>query len=383
MMTIPAGFCIADATDRTLPRLPVLHDFQTDIELISSIPAVPSILDVVCRLTGMGFAAIARVTEGRWVACATKDDIGFGMAPGGELKVETTICHEIRQHPEAVIIDNVCENPFYSGHHTPAMYGFQSYVSFPIILPDGTFFGTLCAIDPKPRNLHTPEIIGTFKLFAELIAFHLDSVRKLEVTQQLLDERREADRRQRILQRELAHRMKNTLAMVQAVVTQSLRNATSLADARHQASERIQALGRAQDMLTETNWEAADIRAVVQAAVAPHLDGGERFVIGGPAADVTAQQAMGLLLAIHELATNATKYGALSTESGQVLLSWTIDDRLLHLEWQERGGSPVVPPTSKGFGSRLTERVVPTYFNGKASLSYPEEGLHYVLDGTI
>lgn len=364
-----------------MPSLP--QQFRADLDLISSIPAVPSILDVVCRTTGMGFAAIARVTEGKWIACATKDDIGFGLKPGGELQVETTICHEIRQDPEPVIIENVAEDDLYCDHHTPAMYGFQSYVSFPIILPDGSFFGTLCAIDPKPRILKTPEIIGTFKLFAELIAFHLDSVRKLEVTQRLLDERRESDRRQRILQRELSHRMKNTLAMVQAVVTQSLRTAKSLDHAAHMATERIQALGRAQDMLTETNWETADMREVVAAAIAPHLDGTERFIVAGPSAELSAQQAMGLALAIHELATNATKYGALSDAAGRISLTWEIDDGTFHLEWRESGGPTVVAPTDKGFGSRLTERVVPTYFRGKASLSYPKDGLRYVLDGAI
>jgi GAF domain-containing protein len=192
-----------------------------DIDLVVGIPAVTSILDIVCWTTGMGFAAVARVTPDKWVACATKDDIGFGLKPGGELQVETTICHEIRQDPVPVIIENVDEDAFYCRHHTPAKYGFKSYVSFPVILPDGTFFGTLCAIDPSPRILNTPEITGTFKLFAELIAYHLDFVRKLAETERLLEERREADRRQRVLQRELSHRMKNTLAMVQAVVSQS------------------------------------------------------------------------------------------------------------------------------------------------------------------
>jgi two-component sensor histidine kinase len=92
---------------------------------------------------------------------------------------------------------------------------------------------------------------------------------------------------------------------------------------------------------------------------------------------------MGLALAIDELATNATKYGALSNETGKIMLSWKIDDGRINFEWQETNGPPVSTPTKKGFGSRLTERVVPSYFSGKASLSYPIEGFHYKLDGTI
>ena len=144
------------------------------------IAAVPTILEVVCRTTGMGFAAVARVTEDRWIACAVRDEIAFGFAPGGELKVETTICDEIRDSRQAVVIDHVAEDLQFRDHHTPKMYCFQSYLSMPIVLPDGTFFGTLCAIDPRPAKLNNPAIVGMFRLFAELIAFHLDANQRLD-----------------------------------------------------------------------------------------------------------------------------------------------------------------------------------------------------------
>lgn len=177
-----------------------LTDFQSDVESVGRIAAVPTILEVVCRTTGMRFAAVARVTEDRWVACSVLDEIDFGLKPGGELRVETTICHEIRQNREAVVIDHVAENPAYRGHATPAMYGFQSYISMPIILGDGSFFGTLCAIDPRPARLNTPEIIGMFRLFAELIAKHLDAARKLADTESaLLVERAEAELREQFM----------------------------------------------------------------------------------------------------------------------------------------------------------------------------------------
>ena len=153
------------ALDTSLP-----HDFQHDISAIESIAAVPSILEVVCRTTGMGFAAVARVTSDRWIACGVRDDIAFGLAPGGELKVETTICNEIRQTREPVIIDHVSVDPDFAGHPTPALYGFQSYISMPIIRADGSFFGTLCAIDPRPVLLRTPQTIAMFKLFAFTVA---------------------------------------------------------------------------------------------------------------------------------------------------------------------------------------------------------------------
>lgn len=171
-----------NAVDTPVPEtLPA--DLVRDVQNVSRIPIVPTLLDVICRTTGMGFAAIARVTESHWVACSVKDDILFGLKPGGELKLETTICHSIRQAGKPVVIDHVAKHPDYVGHHTPAMYGFQSYISVPIARRDGRFFGTLCAIDPRPRLLDTPETRGMFALFAELISYHLESVEQLTVTE--------------------------------------------------------------------------------------------------------------------------------------------------------------------------------------------------------
>src|SRR5271156_5407635 len=189
-------------------------DFLEDIAMIGSIEAVPSILQVVCHATGMGFAAVARVTEGRWIACSVLDQIDFGLKPGRELKVETTICHEIRQSRKGVVIDHVAEDPTYCGHRTPAMYGFQSYISLPIMLRDGSMFGTLCAIDPKPRRLKNQATIGMFKLFAELIAFHIDSTNRLATSEaDLMNERETAELREQFIA-VLGHDLRNPLASI-------------------------------------------------------------------------------------------------------------------------------------------------------------------------
>jgi len=192
--------------------------FQADIDAVERIAAVPTILDVVCRVTGMRFAAVARVTEDRWICCAAKDDINFGLKPGGELKLETTICNEIRQSRDAVIIDHVAEDKHYCGHPTPAMYGFQSYISMPILLKDGRFFGTLCAIDPNPAKLNSPEVIGMFKLFAELIATHLDAMDRMAISETLLsDERHTSELREQFIA-VLGHDLRNPLASLSSGV---------------------------------------------------------------------------------------------------------------------------------------------------------------------
>jgi hypothetical protein len=185
-----------------------------DLEAVSRINAVPMILEVVCRTTGMGFAAVARVTEQRWVACAVRDEIEFGLTPGGELQVATTLCDEIRDSGRAIVIDHVSEDTNFCQHPTPKMYGFQSYISMPIVLPDGRFFGTLCAVDPKPARLNRPETIGMFKLFADLIAFHLDAQERLRLSETaLLSERETAQLREQFFA-VLGHDLRNPLNAV-------------------------------------------------------------------------------------------------------------------------------------------------------------------------
>lgn len=193
-----------------------MGEFERDLATVQKIPAIPTILDVIRRLTDMRFVAIARVTEDRWIACATRDDLGFGLAPGGELAVETTICHEIRQSGVPVIIDNVNQDPLYSAHPTPAMYGFKSYISMPIFLPDGSFFGTLCAIEPNPVHLNRPEILGTFRMFAELIGFHLDMHGQIDKAEEELANAKETgDARERFVA-VLGHDLRNPLAAIKA-----------------------------------------------------------------------------------------------------------------------------------------------------------------------
>jgi signal transduction histidine kinase len=187
-----------------------------DVAAVGRIDAVTSILDVLCRSTGMGFAAVARVTEQHWIACAVKDDIAFGLKPGGELRVETTICNEIRDSRKPVVIDHVSDNPAYRNHPTPAMYGFQSYISMPIVRADGSFFGTLCSIDPKPRAVSRPEIVEMFRLFAELIAFHLDSQDNIAATEAQLSKEREAAKLRDQFIAVLGHDLRNPLASIDA-----------------------------------------------------------------------------------------------------------------------------------------------------------------------
>jgi signal transduction histidine kinase len=202
------------------PEIPQLlaqpGDYSEDISRVSGTAAVPTILDVVLQMTGMGFAAVARVTETRWIACQVRDPIGFGLKPGDELPIESTLCNEIRGHRQTIAFDDAAEDPMYRDHHTPRIYGLRGYISEPIILSNGMFWGTLCAIDPNPAKVKTPQVLGTFKLFAELIAHHLDAEERLGETAALLESEREvAELREQFIA-VLGHDLRNPIAALNA-----------------------------------------------------------------------------------------------------------------------------------------------------------------------
>jgi signal transduction histidine kinase len=198
-------------------------DIDAAVAAVGRIDAVPLILEVICRTTGMGFAAIASVTEDRWVACSVRDTINFGLTPGAELKVETTICDQIRDTGEMVVIEHATQDTAYCHHPTPALYGFESYVSVPIRRTSGAFFGTLCAIDPRPAQVNTPQTIGMFTLFAELIACQLDSQDRIEHSEAALDAEREtSDLREQFIA-VLGHDLRNPLAAIDAGARRLLR----------------------------------------------------------------------------------------------------------------------------------------------------------------
>jgi len=179
---------------------------------VRRIGVTPTILDTVCRLTGMGFAAVARVTDERWIACDVLDKIDFGMRPGDELELRTTICHEIRESGAPVIISDVHSDPHFVDHHTPALYGFRSYISMPIVRADRSIFGTLCAIDPEPRDLARPEIQATFRMFADLLAFHLDAADRLTASETRLAAELETGELREQFIAVLGHDLRNPLA---------------------------------------------------------------------------------------------------------------------------------------------------------------------------
>jgi two-component sensor histidine kinase len=181
-----------------------------------------------------------------------------------------------------------------------------------------------------------------------------------------------------LINEELKHRVKNTLAVLGAVAAQTFRDVSSKADLEKYQS-RLAAFGRAHDLLTAANWATAPLQDVISAALSPYRTGEGRFTVSGPPLVVKSRQALALSLAIHELATNALKYGALTVETGQVSITWTSEDHAgepkFVFVWREFGGPPVSEPVGVGFGSRLISRALQDDFRGSVKVSYGSTGL--------
>jgi two-component sensor histidine kinase len=182
---------------------------------------------------------------------------------------------------------------------------------------------------------------------------------------------------------ELNHRVKNTLAMVQAMAIRTFRQAPDLNLAHQQFAARLVALAQANDLLTGERWAGASLVSAIEQAVRPHQHDAERCLIRGEDLRISPKTALALAMAMHELSTNAVKHGAWSDDQGIVAIDWSVTDEFLHLEWRERGGPEVAPPTQRGFGSRLIERGLAGELGGKVSLHFDPEGVRCLIDAPI
>jgi two-component sensor histidine kinase/FixJ family two-component response regulator len=195
-------------------------------------------------------------------------------------------------------------------------------------------------------------------------------------------EREAADKLQKLILGELHHRIKNTLATVSAIASQSLRTATSIEHGQTAIEGRLVALGRAHDLLMQVSWASASLTHTLSGATDPYDNrGGRRFHFNGPDVKITSGAVVALAMTFNELCTNTTKFGALSISAGRVEVSWTIDDekQRLRLTWTERGGPEVSPPIRRSFGTRMMESLG-QQLNGHVRLAYEPSGFVYALD---
>jgi two-component sensor histidine kinase len=172
------------------------------------------------------------------------------------------------------------------------------------------------------------------------------------------------------------------IALTSAIVHQSFRTPGEPDVVKRRIQDRLRALAEAHDLLADSDWVSADITALISRALAPYASA-ERLRLSGPPLSFDSNAAVNLALMLNELATNATKYGAWSNDTGHVDVSWSAQDQSFELTWTERGGPEPATPERKGFGSQLLERIVPAVFGGKATLDLQPEGLTYKLTGSF
>lgn len=193
---------------------------------------------------------------------------------------------------------------------------------------------------------------------------------------------KEAEEYRTLMTQEMSHRIKNILATVQSVVSQSLRGDADIEDMRTTVTERINALGRSQDILTGKRWDVAGIRDTVQRAIEP-FNQSRHIHFFGPDIEIGQSASGALMMALHELATNAVKYGALSTEAGRIRIEWTREADDLVFRWTESGGPEVEPPKRTGFGSRMIERALASTIRGEAMIDYRSLGVVFTMRAPI
>jgi PAS domain S-box-containing protein len=213
-------------------------------------------------------------------------------------------------------------------------------------------------------------------------------LKRLWGIQRDITDRKQAEEQRTLLIHELNHRVKNTLATVQSIASQTLRNALTMQDAKEALEGRLIALARAHDVLTKESWEGAELKDIVGQAVAPYTSRGEnRLHVSGPEVRLSPRMALALAMALQELATNAVKYGALANATGAIRITWDVEPALpkprLRLRWEESGGPPVQTPTRRGFGSRLIERSLSQELNGIARIEFRSTGIVCAVDAPL
>lgn len=200
-----------------------------------------------------------------------------------------------------------------------------------------------------------------------------------------LEERQRTHERQALLIRELHHRVKNTLATVQGLLGATARSTKDVETFYHSFSDRIVSLGKTHNLLTEDYWQTAPLEHLLRNELGPYNDVGERRIIfDGPDVELAADLAVPIGMAIHELTTNAAKYGALTQPGGGIRILWSLEQgetkRILHLDWIESGGPPVAPPQRKGFGSTLLQRVLAQQCSAIVGIDYLATGLRFHME---
>jgi two-component sensor histidine kinase len=342
-------------------------------------PAFDDLVQLAAHACQAPIALISLIDERRqWF----KAEVGLGMR---EPPLDRSICLSAMLVPGLTIVPNLTEDPRFA--RNPLVTGephLRFYAGAVLRTPDGMPLGALCVLDCVPRHL-TEEHASTLTMLARQVMSHLELRRAIVERDERLEASHRIEERQTLLVRELHHRVKNTLATVQALVGATGRSSGSFHEFYRSFSKRIASLAKTHNLLTEDYWQTAPLREIALTELKPFAESRQpRFMLIGPRVELSADLAVPVGMALHELTTNAVRYGALSVPTGYVRVQWRVGEtegvRKLHLEWSEFGGPPVSEPQHQGFGSTLLQRVLPMQCNAKVQIDYDQAGLRFYMD---
>lgn len=337
-------------------------------------PEFDDLVQLAARACQTPVALISLIDERRqWF----KAEVGLGVH---ETPLDRSICLSAMLLPGMTIVPDLTEDPRFVGN--PLVAGephLRFYAGAVLRTPDGVPLGALCVLDHRPRDL-TEEQASTLTMLAGQVMSQLELRRAIAERDDVLEANRTFEQRQSLLVRELHHRVKNTLATVQALVGATGRSTGSFDAFYRSFSKRIASLAKTHNLLTEDYWQTAPLREIALSELKPFAEGRQpRFMLIGPPVELSADLAVPVGMALHELTTNAICYGALSVPGGHVEVRWSVDEaegvRKLHLEWRERGGPPVIAPQHQGFGTTLLQRILPMQCKAEVEVQYDPEGL--------
>jgi two-component sensor histidine kinase len=339
-------------------------------------PAFDGLVGLAAQVCDTPMAAINLLDDRRqWF----KAEVGLGFQ---ETALEVAICAKAILQPGLFIVPDATKDPCFASN--PLVTGrphIRFYAGALLETPAGLPLGTLCVLDHRPRKLNQQQQSALTTLAAQVMS-QLELRRVITERDEALEASRRAEERQTLLIRELHHRVRNALATVQALLGATARSSSSVERFYNSFSGRIASLARTQSLLTEDYWQTAPFREMLDEELRPFLEGDQRrFLLKGPSIELSADLAVPVGMAIHELAVNAAMHGALSVGTGWVEVIWDMRPvdgvRSFHLSWIEHDGPPVTEPQRTGFGSTLLKRALSMQAKAEVKLSYDRAGLRF------
>jgi two-component sensor histidine kinase len=345
-------------------------------------PAFDDLVQLAARACQAPVALISLIDERRqWF----KAEVGLGIR---ETSLDRSICLSAMLEPGLTIVPDLTQDPRFARNPlVTEQPHLRFYAGAVLRAPDGVPLGALCVLDHRSRDL-TVEQASTLTILARQVLSQLELRRAIAERDERLEASHRIEQRQSLLVRELHHRVKNTLATVQALVGATGRSSGSFDEFYGSFSKRIISLAKTHNLLTEDYWQTAPLREIALNELKPFAESRQpRFMLLGPAIELSADLAVPVGMALHELTTNAVRYGALSIPTGYVRVQWSVGEtegvRKLHLEWREFGGPAVSEPQHQGFGSTLLQRVLPMQCHAEVEVRYDRTGLRFQMSAPL